>query len=310
MKNYLTKIIMVLVVSLQCFAKTYEVGITQIVQHSVLDSVRTGFEKGLSDNGITANIDYENAQGDMVTQQMIAKNFNEKKKDLILSISTPSTQAVANAVKNTPILFGAATSPKEVGILNNPNVTGISDFIPPGGLLKITKQFFPSVKTIGIIYNSSEKNSEITLNRIKKEAEAVNLKIQAVGVTALNEVPLALDTILKSTDGIYLLPDNLVVSATPLILKNAEKKKIPVFSIGYDKTQIEMGVTLGISVDYSEIGYELGVIGSKILKGEPVKNFPYQTTSNLSIIVNDSVFSKYTTSTKEEIENFSKNIKN
>lgn len=306
MKNYLKKVILILLVSFQSFAATYEIGVTQIVEHSVLDSIRMGFEKSLKDNNISCNIDYQNAQGDMVTQQLITQNFNTKKKDIVLAISTPSSQAAANSIKNTPILFGAVTSPKESGILSNPNVTGISDAIPPTKLLEITKEFFPSINTIGILYNSSEKNSEMNLDILKKEAKNYNLKIEAIGVTSLSEVPSALDRILKTSNGIYLLPDNLVVSATPLILKNSERKKIPVFSLGYDKTQIDMGVTLGISVDYAQLGYDLGLMAIEILNGTSTKNIPYKTSSNFPVIINNNMLSKYTSTAPEKILDFSK----
>lgn len=302
LKNLALILSLSLFVSANSFSKPYKIGVTQIVEHSVLDSVRAGFEKSLHDNGIETHIDYKNAQGDMVTQQLIAKSFEDGNKDLILAISTPSAQAAANSIFNTPILFGAITSPEEAGILKNPNVTGISDFIPPYKLLKITQDFFPTIKKIGILYNTGEKNSEINLAQIIKDAKPMGIEINPIGVTSLNEIPSALDAVLQNSDALYLLPDNLVVSAAPLILKNADKKRIPVFSIGYDKTQIDMGVTLGISVDYYRLGYELGDMAVKILKRELVKNLPYREVSEFPIIINEVQLKKYSNSSKVDIK--------
>ena len=69
-----------LLIGTNTFTQEYKIGITQIVQHSVLDSARHGFERALKDNKIEYKLDYQNAQGGMPTQQLIASSLIVKKK--------------------------------------------------------------------------------------------------------------------------------------------------------------------------------------------------------------------------------------
>ncbi len=84
-----------------------KVGIVQIVEHPALDAARDGFIDFLAENGYKEgeNITYQiqNAQGDMANANTIAQKFKNAKLDLILAIATPTAQAVANIIKDTPI---------------------------------------------------------------------------------------------------------------------------------------------------------------------------------------------------------------
>ncbi|MGL4392860.1 MAG: ABC transporter substrate-binding protein [Fusobacteriaceae bacterium] len=285
---------MMLIVGAVTFSKTYQIGATQIVEHSVLDSIRLGFEKALKDNKISYKMDYKNAQGDMTTQQLIASQFGKNKKDLILVSSTPSAQAVANATKGIPILFGAVSDPVAAGITSNPYATGISDAIPPEKLIENIKKLFPKTKKIGIIYNTSEKNSEVNIAKIEPVAKKNGIEILKSGVTTLSEIPSAADVIVKKVDAIILLPDNLVVSAAPSIIEKAAAQNKPSFSMGYDSNQImTMGVLLGISVDYSKLGYDLGLLAIRIFNGEDATKIKFTIPKEFPIIVNEGTAAKF-----------------
>ena len=75
------------------------------------------------------DVDVQNAQGDFGTAQNIANLFVQDKKDIILAISTPSSQAVFNATKEIPILITAVTDPVSAGLVGD-NITGTSDAAP------------------------------------------------------------------------------------------------------------------------------------------------------------------------------------
>ncbi|MGL5656766.1 MAG: ABC transporter substrate-binding protein [Fusobacteriaceae bacterium] len=288
MKKYILGAILgVTLISIPSHAKTYQIGATQIVEHSVLDSVRVGFEKGLKDSGIEYKIDYENAQGDMLTQQLIGKGFASKKKDLILAISTPSVQAVANSTENIPVLFGAVSDPSATGISDRKNVTGVADAIPTGKLVEETLKLFPNTKKVGIIYNTSEKNSESNIARIQENLKGTGVEIVTSGVTALNDIPASLEVLLKKVDVLYMLPDNMVVSASTLIFKRAKDTKKPVLALGYNQEQISTGALLSVSVDYEKLGYRLGEMASDILTGKKeIKDLPYEVSNSYPVLVN------------------------
>ena len=99
------------------------IGVTQIATHPGIDAIRQGFldemERLGHKNGVDVIYDQTNAQGDMPTAQSIAQKYVQDGCDLIFAISTPSSQAVAKAVKGTdiPLVFGAVTDPVAAGLV-------------------------------------------------------------------------------------------------------------------------------------------------------------------------------------------------
>ncbi len=294
MKKNVMVVMGLVLMSAVTFGKQYKIGATQIVEHSVLDSIRVGFVKALDDNKIDYKLDYQNAQGEMTNQQLIAKRFVNEKEDLVLTASTASAMAMAGATKTIPVLFGAVSDPKSAGVLTNGNVTGISDAISSEKLVLNVKKLFPNAKKIGIIYNTSEKNSELNIEKMKPFAKTSGLEVVATGVTSISEVPSATDVMLKNVDVVFMLPDNLTVSAAPVIYAKAKAEKKPVFSMGYNEEQMAGEVLLGITVDYSKMGYDLGLMAIKILNGTTkVQDMPFTVPSEYPIIVNEKLAATY-----------------
>ena len=123
-------LLLLLGISMIAFGKEksdVKIGVTQIMEHQSLDSARKGFIKALEKEGYgEKNIEYQNAQGDFGTAQIIANSFKNDNKDLILAISTPSAQAAYNATKEIPIIITAVTDAKSSGLIGE-NITGTSD---------------------------------------------------------------------------------------------------------------------------------------------------------------------------------------
>ena len=113
----------------------YNIGIIQLTEHVALDAANKGFVDGLKEEGINANIDQKNAQGDQSALDTIATKFVNDKKDLVLAIATPAAQAVAGKTKDIPIVVTAVTDAEEAGLVKSnekpdTNVTGTSDLNP------------------------------------------------------------------------------------------------------------------------------------------------------------------------------------
>ena len=116
-------------------AESYDIGITQIVEHPSLDAAREGFKQALADAGLEVSYDEQNAQGDQSTATSIARTFAGDDLDMILAIATPTAQASVQAITDVPILITAVTDPVEAGLVDSweapgGNVTGTSDINP------------------------------------------------------------------------------------------------------------------------------------------------------------------------------------
>lgn len=271
-----------------------KIGISQIVEFAALDNNRKGFLKALEDNGYVdggnIEIEYQNAQGDLTTSQTIAKQFASQNKDLIFAIATPSAQGAYNATKDIPILISAVTDPVAAGIvksLENPdtNVSGTSDYVPVETQLNLIKMFAPKTKRIGVLYNTSEINSEVQVNQLKEYSNKNGYEVIAVGITSTNEVNQAISTLMDKIDVLYVPTDNLVVSALPLIVQKTLEKKIPI--IASETGSVETGGLASQGIDYYQLGYKTGEMAVKVLRGEAISKMPIASATETKIVVNE-----------------------
>ena len=271
-----------------------QIGITQLVEHPSLDQARNGFIKALEDNGYkegeTIHIDYQNAQNDMPTTQTIANKFIADKKDLIFAISTPSAQAAYNATKNIPILITAVTDPVAAGLVTSlakpeMNVSGTSDYIPIEKNLELIKTLIPNAKTIGVLYNTSEINSKIQVDKLKAYASENGYKVVEKGVSSSNEINQAMSSLIGNIDVLYVPTDNLIVSAMPLVSKLATDNQIPV--IASEDGSVKSGALACQGIDYEKLGYKTGELAVSVLKGEQISNIPITFLDDTQIIINE-----------------------
>lgn len=288
--------------------KVIKIGISQFVEHPALDSARKGFVDALKSKGFedgkNIKIDFQNSQGDIATSQTIAQNFVSQKEDMILAIATPSAQAAYNSTKNIPILITAVTDPVAAGITKSvekpdTNVTGTSDNVPIEKQLDLLKKLVPNSKKVGVIYNTSESNSEIQVENMKKVVSSFNLEIVTAGISNVNDIPQALSSILDKIDVLYVPTDNMVASAMPLITNQCFSKNIPV--IGSERGQVENGALATTGIDYNKLGFQTGLMAVDIINGKAIKDLPISTLSDMQLVVNTDAAKKLNITIPDDI---------
>lgn len=265
-----------------------KIGITQIVEHQSLDDVRQGVIDSLKANGYGEDkieISYKNAQGDFGTAQIIAQEFNSKS-DIVVAISTPSAQAAVNNIKDKPIFFSAITNPESAGVLVE-NVTGVSDRSPVKKQVELIEELLPEAKKIGIVYNTSEQNSFYLTDEFKREAEKNGYVVLIKGITNVNEIASALDTILPEIDALYTTIDNTIASTYPLIIDKAKKANKPV--IGATKSYVDQGALASEGISDYKVGYQTGEMVVRYLKGEDIKNMKFEVVRESERYINKEV---------------------
>jgi putative ABC transport system substrate-binding protein len=302
MKKLLVEILVVILVLTACGKVQNEkevvnIGISQIVEYAALDANREGFIKALEDSGYkdgdNIKIDYQNAQGDIGIAQSIAKKFDAEKKDLIFAIGTPAAQGVFNAISEKPIIFSAVTDPVKAGLVKSleepgKNISGTSDYLPIEKQLVLLKTLVPNAKKIGVIYNTSEINSEVQVNELKDAA--VGYDVIPVGVTSTNEINNAITSLVKKIDVLYVSTDQLVVSSMPIIAKHTLEAKVPI--IAAEKGCVEAGALATVGIDYYELGYETGKMAVSVLEGEDISKMPIKMLDKTQIYINEDSLKK------------------
>ena len=273
--------------------ETYTIGIEQFAEHGSLDNCREGFLEGLAEEGLVEGenltVEYKNAAADMGTAGQISDSFVSSDVDLLCGIATPSAQSCFNAAmdKEIPVIYTAVTDPLAAELADeegNPvgEITGTSDKLPIQQQLEMIRTMLPEAETIGILYTTSEANSESAIKEYEALAEEYDFTIETAGITATADIPLAAQGLLEKVDCITNLTDNTVVSSLPAILEMANEAKIPVF--GSEIEQVKIGCLAAQGLDY----VELGKMAAQVLKGEKkASELPYETIEEASLYINE-----------------------
>lgn len=292
--------------------KQYTIGIGQFGEHGSLDNCREGLIEGLAEQGIiegeNLQIINENAQFDTGISNQIAGNFVGKKVDLIAAIATPMAQSAFNAAKgkDIPVVFTAVTDPVAAMLVEG-NVTGTSDKLPVEAQLQLIRAMLPEAKKIGILYTTSEVNSESSIAEYKMLAEEYDFEIIDSGISVAADIPLAVDKLLTRVDCISNLTDNTVVGSLPVILNKANEKGIPVF--GSEIEQVKLGCIAAEGLDYMELGKKTGHIAAKILKGEKLaEEIPYEIFEESELYINSDTIALHGITLPEALKDRAVNV--
>jgi putative tryptophan/tyrosine transport system substrate-binding protein len=256
---------------------TVTIGIAKIVQHPALDAVEQGIMDAVKEAGITATYDQQNANGDVNAAAQIAEKYRDEHVSVAVGIATPVAVALANTIKDIPVVFGTVTDPVGAGLVSTVahgenNVTGMSDAIPTEQHIALFKEI-SGLKTLGYIYTSSEANSASALALVKKGCAEAGIQLVTQAITNSSEVKQAAQTIVDRVDGIYLTTDNTVFSALPALIQVFGEAKKPVFSA--DVTSAESGgCMIACGFNYYKAGKATGEMVVKILNGTKPAELP------------------------------------
>ena len=251
------------------------VGIVQLVEHAALDAANKGFVEGLASKGYKEgqNIAYDrqNAQADQSNLQNIAHRFVNNKVNLICAIATPAAQTVANVTSDIPIVATAVTDYKAAKLVKDnakpgTNVTGTTDMNPVEQQLDLLLKLVPNAKSVGTIYCSSEVNSQLQIEILKKAAAAKGVTVKEATVSNVNDIQQAARSLVGKVQAIYVPTDNVLASAMPTLVSVTEEAKLPV--ICGEGGMVKAGGVATLGVDYYKPGFQAGERAADILSGK------------------------------------------
>ncbi|HEM3641214.1 TPA: ABC transporter substrate-binding protein [Streptococcus suis] len=275
-----------------------KVGVLQYMEHESLTAAREGFAAELEANGYKEGeklvLDYQNAQGDQANLQTISEQLIDGN-DIVLAIATPSAQSLATVSTETPIVFTAVTDPLSADLVESIEkpgglLTGISDQAPIDKQVELLGQAVPDAKTVGILYTTSERNSEVQVEQAKDLLEKAGYKVVVKGITSTNEVQDATTSLMKDVDALFIPTDNTVASTMTMIGELSVEHKVPV--IGGSTDMVDEGGLLTYGTNYEALGRQTAKMAIKIIEGANVSETAVEYPETVSLHVNEEMAQK------------------
>lgn len=251
----------------------YVIGICQLAQHEALDAATQGFQDALTEKlGDKVTFQVQNASGEFTNCSTIINGFVSGGVDLILANATSPLQAAVSATDSIPILGTSVTdyaTALDISDWNGTvggNVSGTSDLAPLDQQADMIVELFPDARKVGLIYCSSEPNSQYQVDVISGYLEEKGIVCTPYSFTDTNDIASVTQSACDNSDVIYVPTDNTAAN-------NAEAIGNVVVAAGVPVVAGESGICGGcgvatLSISYYDLGYTTGLMAAEILTGE------------------------------------------
>ena len=271
--------------------KTYTIGVVNLSQN--LDDTVKGFKEGMTTLGYVEgkNITYiyDGPAGvdklDGIAQELVKADV-----DLILSMTTPATQAAQKATAGTaiPVLFIPVTNPVEAGIVNSltkpgGNITGITYSLQEGKRLEWLLQVAPTIKQVYVVYNPKDQSPVSALKTVSETATRLGVELITREASTPEEITAAFKNIPQEADAIFFLPDSVVNAQITDWLKIAKELKLP--TSGSNIQLVEEGALTTYGIDLTVSARQEGArLADQILRGTKPADLPVEMAEFFSAI--------------------------
>ena len=283
-----------------------KIGIIQYMSHPSLDNCYNGVISALESSGLQYTVDYQIGSGNSADSDCtnFAKNMVAANYDMIIAIATPAAKSAFAATDDTeiPVIFCAVSDPVAAGLVESMDApgylcTGTSDVLDLEAQVALIKAMQPEVKSIGILYTSSEDNSITNLKNFMAICDKEGIEVVATAVQGASDIPSAAEELASKVDCINNFTDNNVVNNLSVVLTAADKYGIPVY--GSEEEQVINGCLASVSIDYVALGRVTGEMAVSVLKGEDASTMAVKTITEATPVINSSVLKKLGLSTPE-----------
>jgi putative ABC transport system substrate-binding protein len=198
---------------------------------------------GLRDHGYVdgrdITIEYRWAENRFDRLPELALELVRLNPDVIITHGTPCTLALKRATSAIPIVMSIIGNPVENGVVSSlaqpgGNITGSSFFSDEvtAKRLEILKTGHPHLVRVGFLTNPQNVAGRGTTQAMEAMAQALNVRLQLLGVRTPDELHGALTAAKAQTDGVVMADDQVITSGSSpgRIADFAVKSRLP--SIG------------------------------------------------------------------------------
>ena len=269
--------------SLPVAAQTKKVAIANFGPHGSLEQVIAGFKNALAEKGFVEGknltYDYSHCNFDGALIPQVYSKLEAGKPDLMLTVTTPMTQAAVKLVRdpNIPIIFAPVTDPVAAGLVpdwqhGSARFVGASNMQDMQTVIGFVQQLLGPMKSFGLLYNPGDAN-DVTGKQISEAAaKAMGLEIKSVSVESVNDIQQR-TMALNGVGFIFVPSSSLLQPALPAIAASADRMNIPVFSAS-PQGVMDHTVLGAMSVSWTKVGYNAGLLAAQVLNGAKTADLP------------------------------------
>jgi ABC-type uncharacterized transport system substrate-binding protein len=263
------------------------IALFQHVSQATMDEGARGVLAGLAasgyEEGRTVRVRRHNAEGDAATSSTIARAIVGGDDELIITLSTPSLQAVAAANRDArrPHVFGMVSDPVGAGVgiarddpmKHPPYMVGLGTMQPVAETFRMARRLASRLARVGVAWNPSETNSEACTKLARSVCKELGIELLEATVDGSAAVREAVSSLIgRGAEAVWVGGDNTVLTSLDAVIGPAQAAGVPVFtSIPGSAAR---GALFDLGADYRRVGESVGRLAGRVLDGESPAAMP------------------------------------
>jgi putative ABC transport system substrate-binding protein len=209
------------------FAADKTIGVLMTGNIPFYNEIHSAFIKSLKSEGLgpdKVEVLVQKPSPEYMSWVNAARKFVAIDVDVVVSYGAPITLAILDESSSIPVVFAGVYGPKSIGIRGE-NITGISSTVPVAGLIKNLKKI-SNFSTLGVTYNSDEKDTILQSEEVNKIAAELNFKAVKLDIKKDEDVSK-----ITGVDALFLSSSCSALHCLAAIDDFAMKEKVPTASI-------------------------------------------------------------------------------
>ncbi len=273
-------LILTLALLLPPLAQAYDLLVLQSRHNPAYEEVLKGFNSGQNvSRRVIVLSDY--ADVDLV------RIVREDRPALILAVGDAALTA-ARKVRNIPVIALMSLGIHGMKGLQ-PNLTGISMYIPPENYCTLLQQM--KVRRVGIVCDPSK--SGWYLRQARQAAEKHGIKLLVREVTTPRDTVTQLATLAGKVDALWMLPDVTAVTreTAEAYFHFSQQQSVPVisFAAGY----LGLGAAAVLEIDRVALGRQANAMVSALLDGVTLDAMPLNFAQEVRLKTNPTILNRF-----------------
>jgi putative ABC transport system substrate-binding protein len=254
------------------------------------------FRQGLRELGYAEgqNIAIESrfAEGKWNQLPGLAAELVRVKVDVIVTYTTPATQAAKQATGTIPIVVATVIDPVAAGLvasLAHPggNVTGLSQMVPElvGKQLEVLKEVAPKISRVALLSNPANSAHALAIRDMKVAARSLGVQLQLLEARGPSEIGSAFAAMTTERAGaVIVLVDSMLIDHRTRIADLAARRRLPTVSATIETAEAGGLIAYGPSV--RDMFRRAAAYVDKILKGAKPADLPIEQPTKFELVIN------------------------
>ncbi|HEV8532296.1 MAG TPA: ABC transporter substrate-binding protein [Methylomirabilota bacterium] len=254
------------------------------------------FRQGLRELGYAEgqNIAIESrfAEGKWDQLPGLAAELVRIKVDVIVTYTTPATQAAKQVTGTIPIVVAAVIDPVGAGLvasLAHPggNITGLSQMVPElvGKQLEVLKEIAPKISRVALLGNPANAGNAPQVRHAQDAARVLGVRLQPLEARGPSEIETAFAAMTTERAGaVIVLVDSMLIDHRTRIADLAARRRLPTVSAAIETA--EAGGLMAYGPSTRDMFRRAAAYVAKILKGAKPADLPIEQPTKFELVIN------------------------